>query len=103
MLLNDDRERGGETRPRLLRPIVAFFDTSVRRESTCPVHFIWDGNGLGRPFVRVGFLLWLLGCGLLSAAVVWPTALSMGPGRLVVLAALATWGLGQALTKLRRR
>jgi hypothetical protein len=102
VLLNED-ELAGETRPRLLRPIVAFFDTSVRRESTCPVHFIWDGNGLGRPFVRVGFLMVLVGCGLLSAAVVWPTALSMGPGRLVVLAALATWGLGQALTKLRRR
>ena len=103
LLKSDDAEIASETAGRLVRSAVAFFDTSVRRESNCPVHFVWDGNGVGRPFVRVGFLMLLVGSGLLSAAVVWPAALSTTPGRLVMLAALVTWGLGQALTKLRRR
>jgi hypothetical protein len=82
---------------------VGFFDTSVRRESNCPVHFVWDGNGLGRPFVRVGFLLMLLAGGLLSAGVVWHASTATTAGRGVALAALAVWGVGQLLTKLRRR
>jgi hypothetical protein len=82
---------------------VGFFDTSVRRESNCPVHFVWDGNGLGRPFVRVGFLLLLVAGGLMSAGVMWHASTSTTAGRVVGLVALATWGLGQILTKLRRR
>lgn len=82
---------------------MGFFDISVRRESNCPVHFVWDGNGVGRPFVRVGFLLFLLAGGLLSAGLVWHAPTMTGTGRSVAVAALAVWGLGQLLTKLRRR
>ena len=82
---------------------MAFFDTSVRRESNCPVHFVWDGNGLGRPFVRVGFLLLLVAGALLSAGVMWHESAPSAVGRAVGLAAVAVWGTGQVLTKFRRR
>lgn len=82
---------------------VSFFDTSIRRESTCPVHFVWDGNGLGRPFVRVGFML-ALAAGLALSSGVMLHATAVGDaGRWLGVAALGTWLTGQALTKLRRR
>lgn len=80
---------------------MSFFDTSLRRESNCPVHFVWDGNGLGRPFVRVGFLLLLVAGGALSAGVMLHAAVVGDAGRAIGVVALATWGLGQLLTKLR--
>lgn len=82
---------------------MGFFDTSVRRESNCPVHFVWDGNGLGRPFVRVGFLLMLIAGGLMSAGVMWHATTSTAAGRVVGVAAVGVWCVGQLLTKLRRR
>lgn len=82
---------------------MGFFDISVRRESNCPVHFVWDGNGLGRPFVRVGFLLLLVAGALLSAGVMWHAPAPTAAGRLVGVIAVAVWGVGQLLTKLRRR
>jgi hypothetical protein len=30
--------------------------TAHPRESACPVHFVWEGRGAGRPLVRLGFL-----------------------------------------------
>jgi hypothetical protein len=51
----------------------------------------------------VGFLLLLVAGGLLSAGVMWHASTSTAAGRVVGLVALATWGLGQLLTKLRRR
>jgi hypothetical protein len=80
---------------------VSFFDTSLRRESNCPVHFVWDGNGLGRPVVRIGFLLLLVAGGALSAGLMLHAPAVTGVGRVVAVVALATWGLGQVLTKLR--
>jgi hypothetical protein len=31
-------------------------DTGPHRTSACPVHFLWDGRGLGRPLVRASFM-----------------------------------------------
>lgn len=82
---------------------MAIIDTSLRRESGCPVHFIWDGNGLGRPFVRLGFLLAVItGC-LLTASVMihaagWNAGLKSVAGVFAVAAA-SVWLLGQALTR----
>ena len=78
---------------------VTFFDTSLRRESTCPVHFVWDGNGVGRPFVRTGFMLALVAgatgtLGVMSHQV----AVSSASGAVAIAAALS-WGLGQLLTR----
>ncbi|MCP4503882.1 MAG: hypothetical protein GY822_28480 [Deltaproteobacteria bacterium] len=42
-------------------------DTRPHQVSACPVHFIWDGVGLGRPFVRVGFMGFMLSGVLYSA------------------------------------
>ncbi len=78
---------------------MSFFDTSVRRESACPVHFVWDGNGYGRPVVRVGFMMLLVGA-LLTTAGFFVGGVVIG--KPLVLVAAIVWLLGQVLTKLSR-
>lgn len=75
-------------------------DISLRRESNCPVHFIWDGNGLGRPLVRLGFLLAVItGALLMMALMIHDDAVHAG-ARFVAVAAAVTWLSGQLLTRL---
>ncbi len=78
---------------------MAIIDTSLRRESGCPVHFIWDGNGLGRPFVRLGFMLAVLTALLMTASIMIHASSLKSAGAVVAVAAAATWLLGQALTR----
>jgi hypothetical protein len=73
-------------------------DPSPHAVSSCPVHFIWDGRGRGRAFVRWGFL------GLIATGMVW-TGLSLlrvdaaaTVGTAVLGASVASWLVGQALT-----
>jgi hypothetical protein len=47
---------------------VSFVDPTPHRVSACPVHFIWDGRGRGRTWVRAGFLGALLAFGLAMLA-----------------------------------
>lgn len=82
-------------------PPVSFLDTSVQRESACPVHFIWDGNGYGRPLVRVGFMLMLVAGASLTMSRVVPEATAFGKGALLV--AVGLWLLGQVVTRATRR
>lgn len=73
-------------------------DPSPHRVSACPVHFIWDGRGVGRVFVRSGFL------GLLLVGVLWSGSwlLQSDPLRTVAWIALClaagSWLLGQVLS-----
>jgi hypothetical protein len=85
-----------------LRPgaVAGFFATDVRRESGCPVHFVWDGNGRGRPFVRVGFLL-ALGAGAAASWAAMTHGTTTAAGALGAAAA-ASWVLGQGLTRASR-
>jgi hypothetical protein len=78
-------------------------DTSLRRESNCPVHFVWDGNGIGRPFVRLGFLLALVAGGALSLALMAPLPTARSVAVVVAAVAAACWCLGQVLTKIAVR
>jgi hypothetical protein len=84
-----------------------FFSTDVRRESGCPVHFVWDGNGRGRPAVRVGFLLALVAGALGSAGLMVhspPQADALRTASAVVGATAGVlWLVGQALTRLAAR
>ena len=80
----------------------SFFDTSVRRESACPVHFVWDGNGFGRPVVRVGFLLLLASCLTTAAGQISKCAVVFDIGKGALAAALVVWLVGQGLTRLSR-
>ncbi len=78
---------------------MTLIDTSLRRESGCPVHFVWDGNGWGRPFVRLGFLLAVL-AGLLATGALMSHVPSVKQGSVVVAGCAAVaWGLGQLLTR----
>jgi hypothetical protein len=83
----------------LVNPI----DPSTERVSACPVHFIWDGRGLGRSFVRGGFL-GVIAAGMLVTAgqMVHVDVLKSG-GLVVLVGSLASWLTGQALTALVRR
>jgi hypothetical protein len=81
-------------------PLASFFATDVRRESGCPVHFVWDGNGRGRPWVRVGFVLLLAAGGAASLATFTHT--SSTPARVIAGAAAAVWLVGQGLTRSTR-
>lgn len=73
-------------------------DPTPRRTSACPVHFLWDGKGRGRLFVRSGFLglvvagMFGTGASLLHVDSAGPLALA-----LVGLAG-ASWSFGQLLS-----
>lgn len=67
----------------------------LRRESACPVHFIWDGLGLGRWPVRLGFL------GFVIAGLIFMVSTLMridAPAWMAVAVAGAIWTVGQALS-----
>lgn len=78
---------------------MAIIDTSLRRESNCPVHFVWDGNGVGRPVVRLGFLMVLAGGLLVTGTEMLHLEAAAGPARMFLLAGVVVWALGQILTK----
>lgn len=40
--------------------------------STCPVHFLWDGNSGGRKIVRFGFAFVILALAAVCADRLWP-------------------------------
>ncbi|MDP2343109.1 MAG: hypothetical protein Q8O67_19285 [Deltaproteobacteria bacterium] len=78
---------------------MTLIDTSLRRESGCPVHFIWDGNGLGRPFVRLGFLLAVITALLATGAIMAHDERIRAASVVVAGVAGGTWLLGQLLTR----
>jgi hypothetical protein len=70
-------------------------DPSPQRVSACPVHFIWDGRGQGRVWVRVGFL-GFMGAGLLATSATWlRQELLADLSWLVLAGAGLSWGAGQ--------
>ena len=73
-------------------------DPTPHRVSACPVHFIWDGKGHGRAFVRAGFMLVLVGCALFfgAKALTMPTLTTPSMGVLAVAA--VSWCVGQVLS-----
>ena len=76
-----------------------FTDISLQRESNCPVHFVWDGNGLGRPVVRLGFLLLLVAGTTLSAGLMLASKATSSAGMSVAVVGIVVWSLGQVLTR----
>jgi len=72
--------------------------TAARRESACPVHFIWDGTGRGRWPVRLSFwmlsVLGMLGTGLPLVGVRGVSG-QLGVPALVLM---GVYGLGQLLS-----
>jgi len=78
--------------------LVSLNDPSPQRVSACPVHFIWDGRGTGRAFVRAGFLGFLVVGALLTGAVALRVPALKAAGLYALLASGAAWLLGQALT-----
>lgn len=76
-------------------------NAQMRRESGCPVHFIWDGHGHGRPFVRAGFLGFVASGALLTLSGMGLLSKDWALGTLAV-SALA-WTLGQILVALSKR
>jgi hypothetical protein len=81
---------------------------SGARESACPVHFVWDGRGVGRPLVRAGFVGFLATGALATAAVMlhgtssWADEVRTATGWTLV-ASLAVWLAGQGVSIVARR
>lgn len=73
-------------------------DPSPQRVSACPVHFIWDGRGHGRTWVRLGFLGFVGAGGLASAGTWLRIDLLTSLSWTMVVGAGAMWGLGQILS-----
>jgi hypothetical protein len=73
----------------------------MERESACPVHFLWDGRGKGRWFVRMGFL------GLLGAALLWAASKTFVvdvltlPALIIAVGSIATYAAGQIVSRAR--
>jgi hypothetical protein len=81
-----------------------FADTTVHRVSACPVCFVWDGRGWGRPLVRLAFLGVVL-AGVLHSGV---RALSLSPSAVATVQEVAMgvfaiscvgWVVGQAMSR----
>ncbi|MEW5848694.1 MAG: hypothetical protein AB2A00_07755 [Myxococcota bacterium] len=72
--------------------------TFFRRESGCPVHFLWDGLGRGRTLVRLGFMALLLWGALATGASLLQLREVREPLGAVLLVVVAVWGLGQLLS-----
>ena len=49
-------------------------DPSLERVSACPVHFLWDGRGAGRVWVRLGGMGLVAAGALFAATRVFPLA-----------------------------
>lgn len=75
----------------------------ARRESACPVHFIWDGHGRGRWPVRLGF--WLIsGLGMVATGLPLVGIRGANAYLAVPLLALAcVYGVGQVLSLVDKR
>lgn len=80
---------------------MSFVDPTPHRVSSCPVHFIWDGKGRGRSFVRAGFLGCLVAAALAAIATYIHVDVVRQIGLGLGLASIASWLVGHALgTKL---
>ena len=73
-------------------------DPTPHRVSSCPVHFIWDGRGTGRVFVRAGFLMLIVGFALLTGASATGLVVLKSPALCVLGVALVSSCLGQVLS-----
>jgi hypothetical protein len=73
------------------------------RESACPVHFVWDGRGVGRPLVRAGFMGFLVTGAFVTAAVMLHSTVLRDAAAWILGGSALAWALGQAATFLRRR
>jgi len=77
---------------------MSLVDPTLHQVSACPVHFIWDGRGHGRAFVRGGFLV------LIAAAAAWVlgfmshSTLAVNAGLGLGALAAASWSVGQVLS-----
>lgn len=73
-------------------------DPSPNPTSACPVHFLWDGRGRGRLFVRGGFL-GLVASGMVGTGGMLVGADAAAPLALSVLGLSGVvWSIGQALS-----
>ena len=73
-------------------------DPSPQRVSACPVHFIWDGRGHGRTWVRMGFL-GFMAAGMLATTATWLRLETLADLSWMTLAGAGiSWGAGQLLS-----
>lgn len=78
-----------------------FIDPTPHRVSACPVHFIWDGRGRGRPFVRAGFLAMLFAFGASMLQQITHVDVLTTIAVVIGGAGLVSWCAGHALARIR--
>ena len=82
---------------------VGLADPTPERVSACPVHFVWDGRGKGRVFVRTGFLGLLIAAMFGTAAQMTRAPALLDVAAIVVAMAAAAYLVGQALSFVAKR
>ncbi len=78
-------------------------DPTPRRIMGCPVHFLWDGKGHGRTFVRSGFLGLMAGGMIATGGQMVHMPAVTTAGQVVLYASVAVWLIGQAVSALAGR
>ena len=73
-------------------------DPTLQRTSGCPVHFLWDGRGLGRFWVRAGFLGFVVAGVLGTGGAVLRNEGLRSSGLSLLGLSLLVWTVGQAIT-----
>ncbi len=73
-------------------------DNNPARVSACPVHFIWDGRGRGRTFVRAGFLGFLATGIALTGALALRLEGMQTAGLAIGALSVTSWLVGQGVS-----
>lgn len=73
-------------------------DPTLHQVSACPVHFIWDGRGRGRAFVRAGFLASTVAAAAWVLGMMSHSELATNAGLGLAALAGASWCAGQVMS-----
>jgi hypothetical protein len=77
---------------------VPLSDPTLERVSACPVHFLWDGRGRGRAFVRAGFLGFLLAALVGCVRPILHIEIAAVAAVVILAGAAVVWSVGQGIS-----
>ena len=78
-------------------------DARAENISACPVHFIWDGRGMGRLPVRIGFMGFVVGAMLYTSQIALRMDVLSTLASWTFMGSLASYAVGQVLSAWAKR